>query len=42
MAERNPYVEFRVTLGTLVKVSLLDLGGGHEAARRSADKGLAG
>lgn len=42
MAGRDPYVELGVTLGALVEASLLDPGGGHEAARRSADKGLAG
>ena len=38
----GPYVELGVTLGGLVEVSLLDLGGAVEAARGSAKKGLAG
>lgn len=42
MANRYPYVKLGVTLGGIVEAGLLDLGGRHEAARRSADKGLAG
>ena len=40
MAVRKSYVELRVPLGGLVEASLLDLGG-HEAARGSAEDGLA-
>lgn len=40
MAGKSSYVELGVTLGALVEASLLDAGG-HEAARRSADEGLA-
>lgn len=40
MANANSYVELGVPLGGLVETGLLDLGGRHEAARRSADEGL--
>jgi hypothetical protein len=40
MAVRKPYVELRVPLGGLVEAGLLNLGG-HEAARGSAEDGLA-
>lgn len=41
MASRRSYVELGVLLGSLVEVDLLDLGG-EEAARGSAEDGLAG
>lgn len=40
MAARYSYVELGITLRSLVKAGLLDLGG-HEAARGSAEDGLA-
>jgi hypothetical protein len=40
MAAGYPYVELGITLRSLVKAGLLDLGG-HEAARGSAEDGLA-
>lgn len=41
MAPWDPYVELGITLAGLFEVALLDLGGA-EAARGSAEEGLAG
>lgn len=39
---KGPYVELRVTLGALLEVGLLHLGGTVESARRSTEERLAG